>query len=324
MRKIIKAASVESPNRQYSADLLDFLTEQGLSKDEILDNMMKYFNADEVVACLESIARDYDIPLEDSIESCDIVANDKITASREGNAEMLRLVNKWYDIESYPDADPQRLAALRGIKWDINAEDVEYFLYDTEVFPDLTQLEYVDYFDDRMQDWVEKEGYDGGYIVIYKNGAEKDFAWYAGKPELYDVTEDATYMFGNQEYRDAVKNEPFAFAMERYNDKIAEETYGNKWNVDHDIYSDTDVTCSDDQLRKQVEDELYVLLNSQGNGAECKGLKTRKSYWLWQQETGPGFAIYFDDGNIWRDRSQDKEPIYFSSLEEVADWLIEN
>lgn len=321
LRRAIKAATVESPNRDYSWGLLDFLIGQGVSKDEILTNLMRYFDADDVVACLESIARDFDIPLEDSIESCDIVASEDDTITlRRSNSETARLVNEWYDSESYPDADPQRLAALRGIDWDINAEDVEFFLYNTETFPDLSALKHVSYFEyEPMQDWIEKEGYDGGYIVIYNNGAERDFAWYAGKPELYDVTEDATYMWGNQKYRDSVKNEPFAHAMSRYNERIAEETYGNKWNVDHDIYSSSDVTCSTDLVS-----ELESLLQAEGNGAGCIGQKTGNTYYLWVQETGPGYAIYFDDGNIWRDRSQDKEPLLFSSLDEVAEWLMNN
>ena len=314
---------MESPNRAYSSDLLDFLVGQGVSKDEILINMMKYFDADAVVDCLESIARDFDIPLEDSIESCDVVSSSCARAIK-GSSYANDLVAEWYTPESYPEFDSKRLADMKTINWEIEPEDAEFILVNTEVFPDLSEIKSVSYLEDKMQFWVEKEGYDGGYIVIYNNGAERDFAWYGGRPELYDITEDATYMFGNQKYRDSVKNEPFAHAMSRYNDRIAEETYGNKWDVDHDIYTSTDVTCSDDSLRDRIRDELWALLQSQGNGAECKGIKTRNSYWLWVQDTGPGYAIYFDDGNIWRDRSQDKEPLLFSSLDEVADWLIEN
>ena len=80
---------------------------------------------------------------------------------------------------------------------------------------------------------------------------------------------------------------------------------------------------TDDALVKRVADECWALLKSNGNGEEVKGLKTNDSYWLYVQETGPGYAIYFDSGNIWEE-PDGRAPLYFNSLEAVAEWLINN
>lgn len=82
------------------------------------------------------------------------------------------------------------------------------------------------------------------------------------------------------------------------------------------------IRSSSEQKVKQIADELYLLLQAEGNGAEVKGIKTRSTYYLWMQDSG--LAIYFDDGNIWRDKSEDKEPLYFNTYEDVARWLIQN
>lgn len=183
MKKIIKAASVESPNRQYSADLLDFLTEQGLSKDEILDNMMKYFDADDVVACLEGIAKDYDIP----IESCDII-NCNTAASSKTEDDWRR---EYFDPESNPDLDPKRVEDLLAINWNsVTAEDSEFFMYDTKMFPDLSVIESVDYANDAEWDAMNNAGYDGGYVIKNRDGSTRYVAWlpYPNNDNIEDVT----------------------------------------------------------------------------------------------------------------------------------------
>ena len=78
----------------------------------------------------------------------------------------------------------------------------------------------------------------------------------------------------------------------------------------------------EDRLVKMIADECYMRLKD-GNGIEVKGSKTRNSYWLWSQEDG-NYAIYFDDGNIWRDHENDKEPICFNDLDDAAKWLSEH
>lgn len=183
MKKLIKAASVESPNRQYSADLLSFLTEQGLSKDEILDNMMKYFDADDVVACLEGIARDYDIP----IESCDMI-NCSTAASSKTEDDWRR---EYFDPESNPDLDPKRVEDILAINWNsVTAEDSEFFMYDTKMFPDLSVIESVDYVDDAGIDIVTDAGYDGGYVIKNRDGSTRYVAWlpYPNNDNMEDVT----------------------------------------------------------------------------------------------------------------------------------------
>lgn len=183
MKKIIKAASVESPNRQYSADLLDFLTEQGLSKDEILDNMMKYFDADDVVACLEGIAKDYDIP----IESCDMI-NCNTSAPSKTEDDWRR---EYFDPESDPDLDPKRVEDLLAIDWNsVTAEDSEFFMYDTKMFPDLSVIESVDYADEAEWDVMNDAGYDGGYVIKNRDGSIRYVAWlpYPNNDNIEDVT----------------------------------------------------------------------------------------------------------------------------------------
>lgn len=183
MRKVIKAASVESPNRQYSADLLGFLTEQGLSKDEILDNMMKYFDADDIVTCLESIARDYDIP----IESCDTI-NCNTTASSKTEDYWRR---EYFDPESNPDLDPERVKDILAINWNsVTAEDSEFFMYDTKMFPDLSVIESVDYANDDEWDAMNDAGYDGGYVIKNRDGSIRYVAWlpYPNNDNIEDVT----------------------------------------------------------------------------------------------------------------------------------------
>lgn len=66
------------------------------------------------------------------------------------------------------------------------------------------------------------------------------------------------------------------------------------------------------------------LLNAwfeQGNGA---GIKTEggTNVWVWVQDRG--YAVYFNDGNIWRDKSQDKEPLHFDTLEQLLEYLNNN
>ena len=78
------------------------------------------------------------------------------------------------------------------------------------------------------------------------------------------------------------------------------------------------------ELINDIKMELESILASEGNGAEVVGMQTHDTYWLWVQETGPGYAIYFNDTNVWRDKSKDTDPVYFSSLEDVAKWLINN
>lgn len=183
MKKIIKAASVESPNRQYSADLLDFLTEQGLSKDEILDNMMKYFDADDVVACLEGIAKDYDIP----IESCDMI-NCNTSAPSKTEDDWRR---EYFDPESNPDLDPKRVEDLLAIDWNsVTAEDSEFFMYDTKMFPDLSVVESVNYANDADWDVMNDAGYDGGYVIKNRDGSTRYVAWlpYPNNDNIEDVT----------------------------------------------------------------------------------------------------------------------------------------
>ena len=77
-------------------------------------------------------------------------------------------------------------------------------------------------------------------------------------------------------------------------------------------------------LVNDVTMELEAILEAEGNGAEVVGLSSHNTYYLWVQETGPGYAIYFDDGSVWRDRSKDRNPIYFDSLQSVAQWLTNN
>lgn len=241
MRKIIKAASVESPNRQYSADLLGFLAEQGLSKDEILDNMMKYFNADDVVACLESIARDYDIP----IESCDII-NCSTTASSKTEDDWRR---EYFDLESDPDLDPKRVEDILAINWNsVTAEDSEFFMYDTKMFPDLSVVESVDYADDEEWDAMNNAGYDGGYIIKNRDGSTRYVAWlpYPNNDNIEDVTELVEYAIGNRAYREETKQNDFAAALEDYNKRIADEAYGKRINSSSNVSNVNTSTVSFD------------------------------------------------------------------------------
>lgn len=77
-----------------------------------------------------------------------------------------------------------------------------------------------------------------------------------------------------------------------------------------------------DRLVYMIADECIIRLRDE-NDIEVKGSKTGKTYWLVAQEDG-NYAIYFNSGNIWRDKSEDIEPLYFSNIKEVAEWLVEN
>ena len=84
-------------------------------------------------------------------------------------------VSDWYDAESYPELDPERLRQAELINWDINMEDVEFWLgYDS---PDLSDVAKVSYFADELEDLAYEAGYEGGYVVDYNDGSQGYFAW---------------------------------------------------------------------------------------------------------------------------------------------------
>lgn len=97
--------------------------------------------------------------------------------------ESRRAVDKWYKEEDYPQyADKLRYA--REIFWDwINMEDVECFLEGNDNV-DLSKVDSVRYMDNDEFSAIEDEGYEGGYIITYKNGEVKAYAW---RPYPYNL-----------------------------------------------------------------------------------------------------------------------------------------
>ena len=67
--------------------------------------------------------------------------------------------------------------------------------------------------------------------------------------------------------------------------------------------------------------ELKKRAQAEGNGFKITRKKDNKDMWIWFQENGK-FAIYFDDGNVWRDRSKDEKPVVFRTLTEMAEYLM--
>ena len=196
MRKVIKAAS--NPTRDRAVDLQNFLIDQGVSEHDMLIEIFKKLSADDVVEYLEDIAREYDIPLEDDIES----STDIIASKRSKSAED-ELRAELYTAENYEDelADTSRCKDLLAIDWnDVTAEDCETFLLDEDAFPVLKNIKSVRYFDGDEQKWAEDNGYDGGYVVTFSKpaGDVKYAAWNFGVDKFDDVSDEIAETFSKK------------------------------------------------------------------------------------------------------------------------------
>ena len=109
---------------------------------------------------------------------------------RRGYAGEEKMRHEWFQAANYPNLDPRRVeSAFEDIDWcDLTAEDSELILENTETFPDLDKIKSVRYFNDAEQSWAEDNGFDGGYVVTYRNGVVYKYAWIFGESE-----EDVTY-----------------------------------------------------------------------------------------------------------------------------------
>jgi len=183
MRKIIKASNT---TRDRAVDLQEFLIGQGVSEHDMLIEVFKKLSADDAVEILEDIAKDYDIPLEENIES-----STNITASRKTEDEWRA---EYFRPEVYPHVDPKRLSDMLAVDWggSVSAEDSEYFVYEYELFPDFSVIESIDYARQQIYDrLVRKYNYGGAYVVKYKDGTTRYFAWkdYPHNDEMEEVTD---------------------------------------------------------------------------------------------------------------------------------------
>lgn len=70
-----------------------------------------------------------------------------------------------------------------------------------------------------------------------------------------------------------------------------------------------------------IVNELKKRAQAEGYGFKITRKSDNKDMWIWFQENGK-FAIYFDDGNIWRDKSKDEKPLFFNTLEDMAQYLM--
>jgi len=133
-----------------------------------------------------------------------------------------RLRAEWYTEESYPDVDPEQLAAIQEIDWgDVTAEDTENLLYDL----DLTKIKSIRYCNAEEEEVVHGEGFEDGYVVTFKNGKTTIFAW-RNYPNNLDPLTELPDAFGNAKYHRSKKENGFAHAMADYNERIADEAYG--------------------------------------------------------------------------------------------------
>jgi hypothetical protein len=71
---------------------------------------------------------------------------------------------------------------------------------------------------------------------------------------------------------------------------------------------------------ERIVSELWRRGKAEGNGFEITLKKDGTKMWIWFQNNGK-YAIYFDDGNIWRDTS-DVPPVIFDSLEDMAMYIM--
>lgn len=106
-----------------------------------------------------------------------------------------KLREEWYTADAYPEVDPARLAAIFDIDWnDVTAEDSEIWLEDES--QDLSAIKSIRYFTHDEQAEAEDLGYDGGYVVTYKDGSIKTLAWLPYPHNLDGMEEIDIYSTG--------------------------------------------------------------------------------------------------------------------------------
>ena len=101
------------------------------------------------------------------------------------------LRQEWFtDEESYPGVDPKRLRDALDIDWtDVSAEDSELFVVEfPNEFPNLAWIASVSYIpDEDLDEEVFNNDFDGGYRVVFKNNAVKDYGWRDGSYNLKEI-----------------------------------------------------------------------------------------------------------------------------------------
>lgn len=175
---------------------------------------------------------------EDESELIDDAMENIVVDGTRGETENVRLIREWYTPEYYPDVDPERIDDLKSIpNWgNVTAEDAEFILYDEEALPDLSAIKSIRYTTDDEDIDLMGEGYDGGYVVTYKDGSKKMFAWhqFGDDGKLYPI--EASY---------------FVERCDRINASEDADVEKSTCSFDFDAGDDT---YSYDQMKSDLED----------------------------------------------------------------------